>query len=213
MVGDVLKVIDYIIEILKKSATRRRQTCIELLNPLFDDLLLVHKNYIDMFESTRKLLPGYYSTGRSIPGFDGTPGEGSEEYLLRLRTAKEDLRRRRREFEPVRIKIRALHSTLDLESLEEQERAFVESVIHYLPDTETRDVKSISHRLLHYLDSLDNGGNEEFESQVWNELEPTIDTVGGMESYIREVIYDHVQKWSDVCKSYAALKVKTTHAT
>lgn len=53
MIDDLLKVADKIIELLKRKEVRRKEVFTSVIKPLFDELLVVHADYLQMFERAR----------------------------------------------------------------------------------------------------------------------------------------------------------------
>jgi hypothetical protein len=81
----LITLIDRLIQLKGYRNCRYRSLLNELLGPAFDELLLVPKDYIQIFEETRVLLP-------SAP-----PEAGYSEYISQLKKPAEYLRKKRME--------------------------------------------------------------------------------------------------------------------
>jgi hypothetical protein len=120
MVSDILALLDRLTQLKDYRNRRYRTLFVDLLEPAFNDLLLVHKDYIQMFEETRRLLPIGLPEATSALG-----------YLTELKRPAEFLRSRRIEFEPVRQKLRTLAKSIDREHLEPDIAAFIQALVAY----------------------------------------------------------------------------------
>jgi hypothetical protein len=68
MISDIRALLDRLIQLKNYRNRRYRTLFVDLLEPAFNDLLLVHKDYIQMFEETRRLLPIGLPEARSAGG-------------------------------------------------------------------------------------------------------------------------------------------------
>lgn len=211
MVSDVLKVLEYLFKIVGNRKANKKKQFKELIEPLFNELLIIHKDYIAMFEETTRMLPGYHGTGWTKPGYNNTPDENSDEYIERLNNTIERLKLLRREFEPVRIKLRALNSELRKRNIGEAEEYFISQVVEYLPDSDSPNFESASTHILRRVQleknkSLNSLSQAEKDEIVLDQIfEKSIDKI---QNHISIIIGHHIQKWSRVCECYAHLKVK-----
>lgn len=189
MIELLLKLIDRLIDLKKYQAERLHKTVQDILDPLFNDLLSVHGNYIRIFEEVQEQLAAI-------------PDLGSEAGKKRLLEIAESLRQRRLEFEPVREKLAAMTRELSgglygqrpkMASPEAEE--FVAGVLQYFPRAELGTHKSRSSVLLMAL----RGSAAITSAQV--------DRFGrSLPELVESTIADCRQRWSAVCDSYARLK-------
>lgn len=213
MLNGLLSILDRLIKIKEYRDQRLRRIHDELLEPAFNDLLLIHRDYIQMFESVREMLP----KGRNVDKSD---------FDLKVKCAAEYLRQKRIEFEPVRIKLRLMMSRLggDLYvfgpprlfgypkgkrkiNLGREANAFIDAVVRYFPNGTVFNFipPSGSSRLLELLKAIDYWN----DSEITN-LEEEWPSIVGSE-IILELISATVEQqrsdWSKVCEAYAALKI------
>ena len=190
MIELLLKLIDRLIDLKKYRAERLYKTFQDILDPIFNDLMSVHSNYLRMFEGVEEQL-------KALPDLDSEDGKRG------LREIAESLRRRRLEFEPVREKLAALTRELGgglhglppkIGPAEAQE--FVASVIQYFPVGNITNRSSRSTVLVMAL----RGAAEITPAQV--------DRYGqSLPELVTSTMNDCREKWSSVCDSYAKLKI------
>ena len=195
MIEVLLKLIDRLIDLKKYQTERLHKTFQEVLDPLFNDLLAVHGNYIRIFEEVQEQLTAI-------------PDPGSEEGKKKLLEIAETLRRRRLEFEPVREKLTAMTRELGgsvygkgpkLESPEAEE--FVAGVIQYFPRANMVANTSRASALVMAI----RGGAAITAAQV--------DRYGrSLPELVAFHIKDCRDRWSAVCDSYAKLKTAVRRA-
>lgn len=190
MIELLLKLIDRLIDLEKYRAERMDKTFREILEPIFNDLMLVHSDYVRMFEEVQDKLA-------AIP--DLTVEDGKN----RLREIAESLRRQRLQFEPVRVKLAALTRELggglfgQAPKIDPPEaREFVTSVIRYFPVGNITVGSSRSSVLVAAL----RGAAEITSEQVERYGQ-------GLPELVTSTINDCREKWSSVCDSYARLKI------
>ncbi len=190
MIELLLKLIDRLIDLKKYRAERMDKTLHEILDPIFNDLMSVHSNYLRMFEEVQEKLA-------AIP--DLTTEDGKK----KLREIAESLRRQRLEFEPVREKLAALTRELGgglygpalrIDPPEAQE--FVASVVQYFPSGNITTRMSRSSVLVTAL----RGAAEITAAQVEHYGQ-------GLPELVTSTVNDCREKWSSVCDSYAKLKI------
>ena len=191
MIDALIKIIDRLISLVKGRIQGRKDMFEKVIDPIFNDLLLIHGDYIKMFEHAQWLLPGYSEDGSTLtaPGYNGEPEEGSEKYVKRLENAKNEIKKRRLEFEPVRAKVRIIAKSLDENKFPEEETNFIRSVLEYFPTADPISPNSATRNIIDYLDTMASRSNE-------------------VRWVIDEVIQDHKESWSNVCEAYAVLKIK-----
>ena len=104
-----------------------------------------------------------------------------------MEKAKEELRQRRVEFEPIRQKIGQMARGLAQKKLGPEEKKFVAAVMNYLPSGEPSLPQSAATTVLKYL-----------EGEV---------TPEEIDMLLLKTLQRHRNAWSDVCTAFAALKV------
>ena len=189
IVSDLLSIVDRLIQLTEYRHRRFRLLFESLLEPAFADLLLVHKDYIQMFEETRRLLPS-------------RPPEGPlTRQIADLKKPAEYLRQKRTEFEPVRVKLRALAKSMKEAELDPDVRCFIDAVVGYFHRWLPR-MGSVTIDLLAQIeDSIEKG-----EILSSDELDQSWEFVDG---HIAVLIDGHKQQWSSVCETFAPLKVRS----
>jgi hypothetical protein len=93
MLAGLGKITDRLIELVKYREEKSRRIFDKLIEPIFNDLLLIHKDYLEMFERVRTILPNK-KDGR----------KKTQKSLMRTYGYLEE---KRRAFEPLREKFRA----------------------------------------------------------------------------------------------------------
>jgi hypothetical protein len=190
MIEILLKLIDRIIDLKKYQVERLQKTFRDVLDPLFNDLLSVHGDYVRMFEDVRAEL-----TATGI-----LSGEARQHKLLEI---AESLRRQRLEFEPVRDKLTALTrelrsgiyaGSLSFECPEADE--FVAAILQYFPRADLSTRTSRSSVLLVAIQT----GAIITAAQVTRDGK-------SLPELVDATIEDCRQKWQSVCDAYAKLKL------
>jgi hypothetical protein len=187
IVNDLLSIIDRLIQLTEYRHRRYRLLFESLVEPAFAELLLVHGDYIRMFEETRRLLPR-----RSRQG----PLAGQ---IADLQKPAEYLGQKRTEFEPVREKLRALATCMKDVELDPDVKCFIDAVVDYFHQWLPKG-GSVSADLLGMIeDSVRRGemSSDEFD-QSWEFID----------GHISALIDGHKQHWSSVCETFAPLKVR-----
>ncbi|PYQ26640.1 MAG: hypothetical protein DMF56_23815 [Acidobacteria bacterium] len=113
------------------------------------------------------------------------------EIQARVEAAKTQIRQRRREFEPVRRKLETLAQELKTHNLPVDERNFLEAVLRYLPSGETSLPQSSATAVLEYLDTA---------------APEQIDLL------LAQTIQQHLNRWSQVCTTFAKARVAVAEA-
>jgi hypothetical protein len=153
-----------------------------------------------MFEATRKLIP--LSTYKRRPTAVSPEPIYSPERTQKMRSAVEYVRERRRVFEPVRTKLRALTSAMDTMSLSTNEKRFVDELVKYFPDGELSETRTSDSQSL--LDQIEYYSDAKIVDLRDSEL---ADAGSTLPSLIDSLIERHRYQWSSVCEAYATLKV------
>lgn len=105
----------------------------------------------------------------------------------RIVKAKEQLRTNRLEFEPVREKIRVIARQLAKQKLPDEESAFVRAVLEYFPSGEPLLPHSAATTLLKFLE---------------RDL-----AASAIDLLVMKTVESHKHRWSDVCTTFASLKI------
>lgn len=138
MLQALLQIIDRLIRLAEGRLESRKEVFSSVLEPTFNDLLLIHRDYIAMFEQ--------------LQVFRGAIPEDDSEIQRRLQSSKTQLHQRRIEFEPVRQKVRALVATIAHRKLPVEERRFVDAVLRYFPSADPSLPQSAATTVLEYLE-------------------------------------------------------------
>jgi len=135
MLQTLITVIDRLIQLVSYRSTQKKQRFGELFEPVYLDLAAVQGDYVKMFEKTLTFVPEplfkvELHERELAMRLEIGPSDVQKEHL---RQAAEYLRERREEFEPLRIKLRALAAKMSEMTLGPEERRFVEAVVQYFP--------------------------------------------------------------------------------
>ena len=114
MLIELLQVVDRLILLVRGRLDRRKQLFEQVFKGVFDDLLLVHGDYLTMFAAVQKLAIA-----------DGSAS---------LENAQDALRDMRIRFAPVRERLQQFAAAFDASSLPPEELAFLHTVIWYFPN-------------------------------------------------------------------------------
>jgi hypothetical protein len=167
----LLKIIDRLIQIKKGRIQGRKQMFDMVLQPTFDDLLSVHGDYIKMFQQLEVF----------------TGDQRRSVLLKRVAKAKQQLRKNRLDFEPVRENIRVIAKQLAMRKLPNEETEFVKAVLQYFPSGEPLLPHSSASTLLEFLEQ---------------------DLTGSaIDMLVLRTIESHKRRWSDVCTAFASLRI------
>jgi len=194
MIDSILAIIDRLISLKEYRNKRLNKLFDDLFEPVFEELLVIHRDYLIMFEETSQLLPLDENLNLKAPG--------SREFNQRMHKAAEYLGKRRIEFEPVRDKLRALAKSMKSTDLPAEERAFVESVYLYFPSIDSIVRKSASRELQETIRYHSNEKQADNPEDYWLPNH-THEIQAGIENLLDELKY----KWSDVCEAYVRLKI------
>jgi hypothetical protein len=188
IVNDLLSIVDRLIQLTEYRTRQFRQVFEGLVEPAFADLLLVHGDYIRMFEETRRLLPSRSREGALM-------GQ-----IADIKKPAEYLRQKRSEFEPVREKLRALARSMKDAELEPDVRHFINTVVDYFQQT-LPSAGSVTVDLLARIEDLIQ--RSEASREVLDESWRLID------EHISALVDGHRQYWVAVCEAFAPLKVRS----
>jgi len=217
MIDTCLSILDRLIKVVAIRGKRRNRLFSELWETTFSELLLVHRDYIEMFEKLKSMLSKLEAEHLD---------EKSYIYAGKVDEIIDYLRQRRIEFEPVRRKLIALIDALKMSNLDYKSRIFVESLLDYFPIGLARVQPSTSSSEMLTLLEMHRAELEQKEL-IDNEKEiywieksrgailygEKIDEQGFLTSlsdismYVNKIITAHRQKWSIVCEAYVPLKI------
>jgi hypothetical protein len=113
IIGSVVKVIDKFTDLLKYRQQKRREFFQNVLEPLFNDLMVMHTDYIKMFEDCQEQL-----LDSNVP----------------LHEIATSLRERRIVYETLRIKSRAIIDALRESNFDEEVKKFLTAAAYHIPD-------------------------------------------------------------------------------
>ena len=177
MLSDLLAIIDRLIQLKEYRNKRLAKQFEEILEPTFNDLLLIHGDYIRMFEKVRELLP---SDSITIT---------SPKYKKGMKAAADYLAEKRLELEPLRVKVRALLGSI---------QSSAQKVSEYDPFLSA---------IAAYLASGTQAGIAPSPSAAQNTLERIRNSREGMQEYVSNILNQLRLSWSRVSEEYGKLKL------
>lgn len=204
MIREILSILDRLIQLKNYRNRQRNKLFHELFEPAFNELLQVHRDYIEMFEKTNTLIPST-PVGGLLVAFQ-------PKFKEQVKAAAEYLREKRIEFEPVREKLRMLAVDMDSMKLDPQERAFVEAVAEYFSIFSTdKDLSYLAQSSAHnYILLPSNAGNlllliESVRQEVGG-IFGRAKKINELRKYIKSLLNEHRAKWKKVSETFASLK-------
>lgn len=111
MINTYLSIFDRIIKVVGIRGKRRSRLFSELWETTFSELLMVHRDYIEIFENLKNMLSKLEADNLD---------KNSEEYSNKVDEIINYLRQRRIEFEPVREKLIALIDAASVSDLDDK---------------------------------------------------------------------------------------------
>jgi hypothetical protein len=167
----------------------RKQTFVDLLKPVFDDLLGIHTNYMAMFERVHDELPDDWEM--ELPG-----------YASQVAVVARRLSEMRREHEPVRIQLRAVTAQLTERKFGAEEDVFIEAVFRYFPEGSVRPDREDETA------SWGRSAGTELLDALYVRVKGVKgEEAGALKSIVHEIIMDHRANWENVCRAFASLQV------
>jgi hypothetical protein len=186
VIGPVVEVVVTLFLKWKESGKRDAHSSFhEIFEPAFNELLIIHKDYIDMFQKTSQLL------------FDSEMAD-ERKFLESLRDAAAFLERRRTELEPERMELRALAKELAYDP--SRESAFVRAVATYLSAWPPDSVGTASVGLLARIEAI-----AKQPSVTPSELAAMLVQ---LDVHINQLTQRQRDCWAQVCETFAPLKVR-----
>ena len=217
MINTCLSILDRLIKIIGIRGKRRNRLFSELWETTFSELLLVHRDYVEMFEKLKSMLSKLEAEHLD---------EKSDIYSKKVDETIDYLRQRRIEFEPVRRKLIALIDAVKMSNLDDKSRLFVESLVDYFPIGTARFHHSSSSSEMLTLLEIHRAELEKRllidneEETYWINSSRGAILDGGIVDeqkllislpdilmYVNKIITAHRNKWSIVCETYAPLKI------
>lgn len=179
----VVKVVDRLTDLLKYRQGRRKELFTNVIEPLFNDLMVMHADYMKMFDDCWHQL-----LDNKVP----------------LRQIAETLRQRRQVYEGLRIKSRSITDGLADADLEPEIKSFLKAAAYHIPDGELGPVMStpsgmVLSRLYGASDSLIDTPHSANDSPN-GDRKAVLDLVIATANHIR-------QRWGWICEEYVRVKV------
>jgi hypothetical protein len=181
----LVKIIDRLIELAKYREERFRRIFDKLIEPTYEDLKIIHSDYLEMFQTVYDLLPT-------------EEANSAAEYTMRMHKAKHFLIEKRRKFAPDRVRFEATASALwrKHDAVSNIVWPFIFATLHYLVSNnrslgfdETGKAKKRATRSAGVLDSI-----EDEERDV--------------KSFVSREIEDLGKRWEEISRIYAELRVR-----
>lgn len=198
----LISVIAQLLQIKKYRYERLKVIYTQLLEPIFNELSLVHNDYLEMFNYAHNKTP--FNWEFRLPT-----------YQEKTRYVIDYLQEKRREFEPVRSKLRVMIDELKDVEINTEADDFIRAVIQYFPegniisennshkDSNNYEYKSSS---AHILDRLTEAiVNENKTDSTEKEIEEF-----DLKDIILKTIDYHQKAWQDVCRAFIRLKIRVT---
>lgn len=174
---DIIAIIDKLIAI-KNIKNENIKTIFEkILEPVFIDLTKVHQNYLELFNETKQDL---------------------ENKNISIHEIETRLRKRRKEYYPVRVKIRSLINNLLYLKDYQETKGFIQTLIFYFPDYPIN--KEIDTPMAVVVSWFQEPPESDFMELDENKRTFLI-------KQISNVIMRFEKSWSHVCDEYAKLKI------
>jgi len=206
MFDGLLKITDRLIELVKYREEKSRRIFDKLIEPIFNDLLLIHKDYLEMFEEVRRMLPG--------------EKDGRKKTQKKLTRTCEYLQQKRLAFEPVRQKLQATFKQLPPEAEKDNKKeAFIRAVANYLSWTRgfpapTSVSSALAHEIriaaIRYSYPPSSLQSDEVKDKIQKAalIPDRALTVQELEAYVSTVLNDLRRKFGSAAEAYAAILVK-----
>jgi hypothetical protein len=205
IIEPLLAIIDRLISLTKYHETRLKDLYRNLFEPTFSELLVIHSDYMKMFEHLADTLES-----RRLILVDGTPSYGEftfgGEGVKRLREAASYLSAKRLEFEPVRVKLRSFVLELREHNPVALADRFVDALVRYFPDgellgdsTRARMCEMALETTLSLVDRGTSLSADDFNGGI-----------APVAYHILATIQGQRVRWSVVCEEFARLKLRVS---
>jgi hypothetical protein len=230
MIDALISIIDRLIQLTEYRGKRRRRLFEDVIEPIFNDLLLIHRDYIEMFQTTWRMLP--LLPDEAKPKFvernlwsnishvgdlqlewatfrleERTIVETPEEFVAQTNRTIDYLREARRKYEPVRTKLRALVGAMKDSDMREDVTRFIGAVVAYFPDG-TLEVKTMSSTgATQVLQALELYGVGDIPDDPFLRSKSAVNYGRAI---LKRLEADTRQRWAWVCEAFAALKVSVS---
>lgn len=195
-----LSIIDRLIALAKGRIEGRKEVLATVLEPVFNDMVQVHMDYMKIISKAGHLIDGTHEILEAMADPARRQTKHHEPSIWnRVRQTREYLTQARTELEPVRIKSRAFLISFAERDLPSEETAFVRSVAIYLgmSNFPNCNLKLPMHRTP--ATSLIEVLSEMQQSKTLRE-DDAIDAVQLLSSRLKD-------EWSDLCLRFAELKI------
>ncbi|MGG6241603.1 hypothetical protein ACQ4N7_23500 [Nodosilinea sp. AN01ver1] len=200
MIDALISVVDRLIQLKKYQTERTRYLFEKLFEPVFNDLSIIHGNYIQILTQLAQQSP--FAWERNSP-----------HYLAEIKIVLNSLQESRIEMEPARRQIRFMTKELSTVESTPEAKAFVNTAISYLfgitsfgeEDEDLNDAKfkSISETILDSLlaeiQSISSGSEIESATNSISEID--------IKNLIESTLEKQRHSWNVVCDSFSKLKV------
>ncbi|MCH9671088.1 MAG: hypothetical protein K0U93_06525 [Gammaproteobacteria bacterium] len=203
MISSFLDIVDRLAKLIQIQADRRDERFDSVLEPTFDELSILHGDYVSMFETAKKAIaadrPLWDRNGRKT-----------------VAKAKAQLVEHRIAYEPLRVKVASLMTALDEnKTLSQTENAYVNAVLAYfVAGCPTGPFSTAASGLLDNFDDFlrdlefwDRGRYDEMRRQASDGGE----AIAMLTSKIDDIQKLQRTQWREVCDKYAWLKAKRYH--
>jgi len=205
MINAILQVIDRLIKLKENRDQRFSNLFEDFIKPTFDQMLMIHNDYIAMFSVAGDLISEGY---KGILGGNKQNPEAVRAYLSKIDEAEDYLKKQRQVLEPVRVAIRASATVFrEWESGPEEINKFAtliwryffcdKTLIVYIPDDQKREIDARQgSRSFDLLDSF----NYLRENITGEDFSSGINCVGFHLHGVREA-------WAKICEAYAQIRL------
>jgi hypothetical protein len=195
MITTILAVLDRLIALTKRKATKRKELFTTTVEPVFGELLAIHRDYVSMFEQTRKMFPSVSED----PLVAASKMSGAVTFLRDQRVA----------LAPIREKVKHLATEYQKAQLDPYVDKFAEVAAAYLlkPIGGGKVGKTPAS---HLLDSLTGDCVSDLRKE-WQQADDDLSVrhkLSAREAHdlVRRFVDTLNASWSEVCVAYAELR-------
>jgi hypothetical protein len=186
MISDILAITDRLFGFLVQTKEDQKVVFEKVFEPIFNDLMVIHKNYITMF----------YEVLNSL----NDPDVPIIEIIRHLQV-------QRTEFEPIRDQNRAIISRFQSDQLNFKDKAFIpflQSLFRYLPEGEMKPYGTEASAVIFQLGLYE----EDFESRYLQLSAGEIYHARREITQLVEMTINRIRRnWAMVCEEYVTLKM------